>query len=238
MSTDACDECRCHVCIALYGFNAERCHDCPSSSCKAGNARVDGCTNWLAAGLRTRSISRTTGTAPVPLDKLRRVAAALQSRADSAAISENGDAMPERVLAWAKRLATEGPGQRIDITTVIDIAVAEAIDDNLPPCPSCRTRVVRDYWQPGSHGFCKVCWLERIKAGHDDVILELQALKDVEQSKTELKRLRRAMGDEVPVELRAAKRRKCSECGRLFATRTAELVCPKCSDKTPRHSDR
>ena len=182
-----CDDCRCRLCWTVSGFNARRCIACTESGCKVGTRRSQACAEWLDDAIRAGTIVRTEITTPPNLDALRR----LHDVADLPASDEAAERLPERLHKWLTTFSDDVRAGRVDLLEVLDAGLGDALDEDLPLCPGCRERPYSA--ESGDRiGLCRACALRRLKRMTEQKVDELQAKRDYDAAKQQLKRLRDA----------------------------------------------
>ncbi len=183
----ACDDCRCRLCWTVSGFNARRCIACTESGCTVGTRRSQSCAEWLDDALRAGTIARTELTTPPDLEALRR----LYDVADLPSAYEPPERLPERLHKWLATFTEDVRAGRVDLLEVIDAGLADAMDEDLPLCPGCRDRSYSP--EPENRiGLCRTCALGRLKRMTDQRVAELEAKREYDAAKQQLKRLRDA----------------------------------------------
>lgn len=185
-----CDTCVCRVCWTLSGYNPRRCAVCPESGCRVGRDRAETCAAWLDDALRAGRVHRAANTtAPPNIEALQNIVVTLSPEGDAAA----PEAIPQRLHAWASTFADDLAVGRVQLLEVFDLALEDALDDGLPPCPVCNLSV-RGVHGAARLGICRRCNLERLKLATDEKVREVAALRDYEASKQQLRRERDLAG--------------------------------------------
>ena len=182
-----CDDCRCRLCWTVSGFNARRCIACTEGGCTVGTRRSQACAEWLDDQLRAGTIARTEITTPPDLEALRR----LHDVADLPSSDEPPERLPERLHKWLATFTEDVRAGRVDLLEVLDAGLADAMDEDLPLCPGCRERPYSAAPRDRT-GMCRTCALRRLKRMTDQRVAELEAKREYDGAKQQLKRLRDA----------------------------------------------
>ena len=150
--------------------------------------------------------------------------------------------VPSALTRWFEAFRQDVLEGRVSLEELLIVADADMQSESVDLCPRCTKRPVRSkgkQYAPYRSGICSVCHLQRLASAHRDALAELEATREYNAVKAQLKRRRKELG--VPAPRRAGKDKSPEDYGRYWCPGTDEphpfAHCDTCSEAFRDHGE-